>query len=64
MNISGVECCFCKKNIERNDALDVKVYFNSITKEKDFQLFFTHFDCFKTKLHPSLQGYFIRDDIE
>jgi len=66
MNVSGFECCFCKKGIEENktDPLDMTIVFNEDYKKKtgSFQLLFAHFDCLKNCLHKDNQGYLIKDD--
>ena len=61
-------CCFCNHGVIENktDPIDVKVTFNEDIKQKTktFQLFFAHFDCFKEKLHPSIEGYFVKEEEE
>lgn len=64
--ISGFQCCFCGKGIEEtsDNPVDIKVVLNSDFKNEtdSFQLFYAHFICLKTKLHKSVQGFFIGDD--
>ena len=64
--ITGFECCFCKKGIEktRDDPVDMNLILNEDMQNRTgiFQNFYAHFLCLKSKLHKDVQGYFIGND--
>ncbi len=66
MKIKGFECCFCKKSINENqvEPVDISIVFNEDVKKKTgaMQLFYSHFDCLRDRLHKDNRGYLVRED--
>jgi hypothetical protein len=66
-NKSGLACCFCYINIEVTDVdpCDINILTNwdkPKTKQSD-QTFWCHLECFRSKMHPSLQIHLVVDII-
>ncbi len=61
----GFRCCFCNQKIIENttDPVMINVSLNEdiINKMGTNQTFWSHFNCFKEKLHQYFKGYFIKE---
>ena len=68
MEITGFECCFCKKGIEESnvDPCDINIIINSEMKknanDRSSQNFYSHFGCLQEKLHVDIRGYLVNNE--
>ncbi len=68
MEITGFECCFCKKSIEESylNPVDINIIVNAemqkSKKDRGSQNFYSHFDCLRDKLHRDIKGYLVANN--
>jgi len=67
--ITGFECCFCKKDIGENcvDPCDITIITNTGRARKGYkdecsQQFYCHIDCLRNALHKDVRGYLVIDN--
>lgn len=61
--MNNIQCCFCNSSIISTDKDPCEVIINtnwdkSLEKQSD-QSFWCHLDCFKEKMHKSIQQHLL-----
>lgn len=64
--IDKFQCCFCASEIEENkvNPFNMNIVFNHDMQNNTgiSHNLYSHFKCFKEKLHKTMQGYLVQDD--